>query len=516
MDSERSIDDTLQYLHSDFFRLNTRADGTKRHRGNRVENLVKEANEGDVVEDLNAGGTMTLDEEGNTTALLLPSAFSGLNSYREAPSPAKVKEVKEHSKIVYNPNMIKPVKTISLPAESEQPGTPGLSRRASKFRNAGHQVIKGRTSFRSVVLALSNSQDPLKLAQKSTGLDLLRSAQKSTGWGSKSQKSTKMKDAMKEEKDVKGNEKAKEALKEETVTKVVSSSMKDDKGMSGRQGKQSEEDKTQVDDQQEKLSGEMGVFPNWLWERDDFQTIHNQPLTDTCLRILSNVPDERHELHLSKLKQWVAKKENGACIPFLSELPAQLLTGVLKVLKLQRISEGEVLHREGQTGEIFYMLFSGTMAATTKGPLGRMRSMKAGETFGHSSLSSSYQETIKHNRRSKSKKGGHELEADDRQQHRHETVQATTDCVLLTLGYYAYDSMQREHQKQQEKDELDFLKGLPTFAGWDKTRIHHLHSAMQPKVVDKGELLWRQGMPADSIALVLEGQLPNANTDNTH
>jgi hypothetical protein len=70
-----------------------------------------------------------------------------------------------------------------------------------------------------------------------------------------------------------------------------------------------ETEEVKVDIAQLELEKQMGVFPDWLWQRDDFQSTFNYTLSETCLRILGLFPDERQDLHVRKLRQWVMKKD---------------------------------------------------------------------------------------------------------------------------------------------------------------------------------------------------------------
>jgi CRP-like cAMP-binding protein len=436
-----------------------KADGSKRVRSNRVKPQKAAEEEEEIMDDLNEGGMLIMGEDGNMTATLLPFALRGHDSFLEAPLQAKSKVVKdkERKKIVINPNMIKPAATLRRAISDA--GTSSVGSPATRMRglNDGDQ-------------------------------DFMKAAQKSTGWGSRDEKSKKKRVVLikKAESEVEAS-----TVKETVLEEVVPAYLRVGKGRRGHRDKDE-------DDQQERLA-QMGVFPEWLWERDDFQELNNQSLADTCLHILASA-EERRELHINKLRAWFKRKEGGARIDFLSQLPSPVMKGVCKVLKLMRLSAGQLLHREGQTEEIFYMLYAGTLIATTKAEPDEKRVIQPGQVVGHSNLPSPHDNTNKVKR-------ARQLEEDNRQQVCDETIRASSDCILFSLGFYAYDSMQLDHVKWQIEQMVGFLKGLPTFSNWENSRIRHLYSSMQSKVLPRGDFVWRQGMAANSVMILLEGHV---------
>ena len=90
---------------------------------------------------------------------------------------------------------------------------------------------------------------------------------------------------------------------------------------------------------------------------------------------------------------------------------------------------------------------------------------------------------------------------------RRESAVALTDCLVFSLSFYAYASLDFEASQSLISRGVSFLGSLPFFASWSFGRLRHLYSLMVPRTLRKGEVLWKQGSPAEEMAFVVEGSL---------
>jgi hypothetical protein len=93
-------------------------------------------------------------------------------------------------------------------------------------------------------------------------------------------------------------------------------------------------------------------------------------------------------------------------------------------------------------------------------------------------------------------------------QSRTESVTAVTDCVVFSLSFYAYDSIEFAYHQKLTEAAVEFLQSLPMFTKWDYTRLRQFHNNLMTRTYRRGDVLWRQGsMNGDFIAFIQKGQV---------
>ncbi|MEZ4406443.1 MAG: cyclic nucleotide-binding domain-containing protein [Polyangiales bacterium] len=174
-----------------------------------------------------------------------------------------------------------------------------------------------------------------------------------------------------------------------------------------------------------------------------------------------------------------------APIPLLSELPPDALARVLDAVTLLRVAPGEVVMREGEPGDAFYMIARGKLLVTRKGQ--RLASLEAGSVVGEMALLSAAP--------------------------RGATVTATEPADLLVFGREALAAASRElavlaaalerFMRQRLVDHL--LATHPFFKPFDPAQRVQLAARFEPRSFTAGATLIREGEPGEGLWMLLTG-----------
>lgn len=111
-------------------------------------------------------------------------------------------------------------------------------------------------------------------------------------------------------------------------------------------------------------------------------------------------------------------------IPLFSGIPAEELVSVLTAVKPLRVAAGQVVVREGESGDTLYLIVQGTLRVSTKGQEGEdvaLAALGAGDFFGEVALLTGRPRTA--------------------------TVSALTEAELLALDRATVDKLRARHPK---------------------------------------------------------------------
>lgn len=161
-----------------------------------------------------------------------------------------------------------------------------------------------------------------------------------------------------------------------------------------------------------------------------------------------------------------------------------------------RFRVGDVVVREGELAESFYMVVRGELEVYHEhAPREVLAVLSAGDYFGEGAA-------LENARRSAS-------------------VRARTDCELLKLASEDFRSFVRCHVDIAEKmsqvaDLVELLRKMPAFGEMPLAQVAVLASAMNPVKVGPGDVVVRQGEPGTSLYVVRRGELEVLVEDESH
>lgn len=182
-------------------------------------------------------------------------------------------------------------------------------------------------------------------------------------------------------------------------------------------------------------------------------------------------------------------------IPLLSELPASDFAAVLAVTKLRRVRPGDVLLREGEPGQSFFVLARGSVAVTRRGIDGRLANLHEGAIFGEMALVSASPRTA--------------------------TVTAVTDCDLLELDREALQAASRSvatiavalDKFTRERLLNNLLATSPLFRPLDRTQRFDLVRRFKAHDIAPGVTLIDEGEPGRGLFVLLAGRVDVSKRD---
>lgn len=180
-------------------------------------------------------------------------------------------------------------------------------------------------------------------------------------------------------------------------------------------------------------------------------------------------------------------------IPLFSRLPAAELKAITDAGETLRYSPGHAIVMQGEPGDRFFAILSGTVAVEVEQDSGLVRQvavLSAGDCFGETAL----------------------LEGGERTA----TVRALTDTLLLSLSRAAFDRVRASFQDDQVSAILRAsaaLKRSTFFGSLPSERLSALALKLQPRPIQQGDVLIEQGEAGDAFFLVGDGAFEVLNRE---
>jgi CRP-like cAMP-binding protein len=207
--------------------------------------------------------------------------------------------------------------------------------------------------------------------------------------------------------------------------------------------------------------------------------------------VYSLVFDELHRILKAELGQGMGEAaiRYGRRVPLFVSVRDEELDNIANHLKLERFPAGEVIIREGEVGDKFYILERGKATVwrldnnqveqkiDEKGP---------GQYFGEVALVSSAP--------------------------RNATVRAETPVSTLTLDYSDFNLCVRQYinlanQVDENVKYSWLLRGMPIFDELPSQKLDQLATSLQPEPLEAGAVLFQEGDQADKFFIVESGEV---------
>jgi len=178
------------------------------------------------------------------------------------------------------------------------------------------------------------------------------------------------------------------------------------------------------------------------------------------------------------------------------DLSDQEVRALASRLTVQRLDAGEVIFRQGDLGEKFYIVQAGGVELVAEQPgMGRrvLARLGKGAYFGEMAL----------------------LEGRPRAA----TARATEETQLLALGKAHFDEFVDRHEAAAEKiaetaNGIRALRQIPLFSELDDHQIAAILTRLSPERFSKDAIIIRQGDLGDKFYVVREGEVRVSRQDN--
>jgi putative peptide zinc metalloprotease protein len=176
-------------------------------------------------------------------------------------------------------------------------------------------------------------------------------------------------------------------------------------------------------------------------------------------------------------------------VPLFVSCSTEELDVVAAALQRERFARSEVILRQGDPGDKFYIIEHGKVTVWQTDDEGierKVDELGAGQYFGEVALVS--------------------------QAPRNATVRAETPLVLFSLGQEEFDRLVRQYvdlaqNVNQSVKHSWILRGMPIFDGLDGYELDQLAGQLKPETYQAGQVLFHEGDPGDRFYIVESGQL---------
>ncbi|GMH58343.1 hypothetical protein TrST_g9614 [Triparma strigata] len=222
------------------------------------------------------------------------------------------------------------------------------------------------------------------------------------------------------------------------------------------------------------------VFPNWLVNRRDFRLVftrfQDKDEMDENEQIVKSLRADRekgrtHE-DLQRIATWMEKRE------IMPGLGTRRFLELAKTVHFEEVDKSHVLCTQGEVGDAFYIIFSGSVRVIIDG--GVVGELLPGNGFGERSL-----------------------ETDEP---RSATCISTEPTQCIVIKSHEYKLMINQHQQKRLKQNIDFLQlqcHLMRF--WRSAKIVRLGGCLVRRRFLAGDAITKQGEESHVMYLLYKG-----------
>jgi putative peptide zinc metalloprotease protein len=176
-------------------------------------------------------------------------------------------------------------------------------------------------------------------------------------------------------------------------------------------------------------------------------------------------------------------------VPLFVNLGDEELDRVAHSLKTERFSAGELVIRQGEPGEKFYIIERGSVSVwktSEEGVEAKQARLGPGQYFGEIALVTNAP--------------------------RNATIRAETPLVLLSLDHADFDRLVRGYVSLAEQVNTNvryswLLRGMPIFDELASHELDLLAARLQPETFRAGEVIFREGESGDKFYIIESGQV---------
>ena len=170
-------------------------------------------------------------------------------------------------------------------------------------------------------------------------------------------------------------------------------------------------------------------------------------------------------------------------VKFVRELTMKTRMDLCKLTGYARHGAGETLFRQGDAGEFFYVVLSGSVDVFIRDPGGRehlVATLFNGDSFGELALM-------------------HEGNT------RGATIVAKEDCEFLTLGREDYGAILRTQSEKSISEKVAHLRSTPMFRHVEHDTVQSMAYVLAARTYPRNALVFKQGEEVEDVYFIAEG-----------
>ncbi|KAI7897685.1 cAMP dependent protein kinase regulatory subunit [Cokeromyces recurvatus] len=164
---------------------------------------------------------------------------------------------------------------------------------------------------------------------------------------------------------------------------------------------------------------------------------------------------------------------------FLKSIEEEQRNEIIDCMEQRRFQTGEAVIEQGDVGDFFYIVSSGTLDCFVDGML--VTNYQRGDSFGELALM--------HNTP------------------RAATIKTTSETLLWALDRVSFRSILIESNAQKRIMFEKFLEGIPLFKSLKSSEIHKIADSLKPVSFRDGDFILRQGDTGDHFYLIERGEV---------
>ena len=170
-------------------------------------------------------------------------------------------------------------------------------------------------------------------------------------------------------------------------------------------------------------------------------------------------------------------------VKFVRELTMKTRMDLCKFVGYLRHAEGETLFRQGDPGEFFYVVLSGSVDVLIRDPGGKEHQVATlfnGDSFG-------------------------ELALMQEGNTRGASIVAKEDCEFLTLGREDYGAILRTQSEKSVSEKVTHLESMPLFKHVDHDTVQSMAYVLSAREYPRNTLVFKQGEEVEDVFFIASG-----------
>ena len=170
-------------------------------------------------------------------------------------------------------------------------------------------------------------------------------------------------------------------------------------------------------------------------------------------------------------------------VKFVRELTMKTRMDLCKLTGYASYGAGETLFRQGDAGEFFYVVLSGSVDVFIRDPGGRehlVATLFNGDSFG-------------------------ELALMQEGNTRGATIVAKDDCEFLTLGREDYGAILRTQSEKSISEKVAHLRATPMFRHVEHDTVQSMAYVLSARTYPRNALVFKQGDEIEDVYFIAEG-----------
>lgn len=229
---------------------------------------------------------------------------------------------------------------------------------------------------------------------------------------------------------------------------------------------------------------------------------------DDVISVVGRPSDQRSTSQIDQILPWFLKKSE-----LFKSLKTEVVRDIVKNCEFLSIPNDDVLIKQGERGDCFYVLLTGTVSIYIETALPEGDIVQTnGESNGVGLWKTSVKKLVRSSfgnyiARLEAGKSFGELALINKDCVRNASIITDEQCELIVVNRALYNRCIKAYQIQEFNRRRDFVEDFPLFSSWPLRYKRQMAMSLRKTTVSYGGVIVKQGDPVDAVYFVLSGEV---------